>query len=75
MNGSAKAPIASETNGVEVVASQVTTDCADVIREDARDEDRTASYIIKRILERHYAKRLKARAAQRAAQQQQRRAA
>jgi hypothetical protein len=60
MKPSVIAPIASESPKLStVVSSNVPTRLAELITEDAKADDRSDSYVICRILKRHYAKRLK----------------
>lgn len=57
--------IAPLANPSPIVSSQCGVDIAALVREDALKEERSESFIVKRILGRHYAKRLKAIAASR----------
>lgn len=52
-----------ETSGSEVVGASVPVEVAALIKADAKAEDRTPSYVMRRILCAHYAKRAKAKKA------------
>ncbi len=51
-------PVDETEKASEPMSTYVPTEVGDCIREDARDDDRSESYIIAKILKRHYAKRV-----------------
>jgi hypothetical protein len=61
MNSDKTDPPALAEKPSEVVSSSVPAEVAEAIREDAKSDDRSPSYVICQILKAHYAKRLKAR--------------